>query len=971
MRRIPLLLTTLLIAAGASGQTVIQLFSENFNAASNQFLLNTNALGGPLGANEWIVNNDYTGQPVYPNTPNQDSIVAGQITGAPFSRYLHIHNKLAVQKNANWDPGSSSDNFVEIGSGFCTKAMTEVKMSFFWLAEGSADAYGEVYYSINGGAWTKTGQAKYNNQNKWVYELLQDPAWEDQEDLRFAFRWVNPGGGGTANNSFAIDDVIAVGTYDEVNNPVTINITNVTPNPVCRDGGLIVFYSMSDTLCFGQYRFELSGPGCNWSNPVNLGFININQYTATGAVVVNIPAATTPDPCYCVRMVRVAPTPVIVGQASACFEVEDCPHWITTSQPVVTMVQSPDDSVCVNSVIDVPFNSDGVYGPGNTYTAQLSDAFGNFDSLGAPFTIGTSLDDNNYPSIPQGNVSGIIPDVPDGCGYMIRVVSDVPPVVGSPWGPFCIKHCDILTNDIMDISLCIDETDGDSTQICLDINEWNTNAQYFTGNQFTIEVHSSMTFAVVNVGGLGATFDTVSGCFTIYAPPLPQLLAMGLAPGMYYIRIIATNSNVPYDLLGSLVRLTIGAPSEIPPVAINPDSVICTNDISCFTVSPYNPNSQYQWQSPNLSNNQPFMWPGSTLCVNFNNFWGTFRVRVRELNFGCWGPWSGYAELTVLGVPSIIISGPIRVCVGDTIDFSVPFAEHTYFEWDADGGIIADTTNDVAQIFWTQPGTYTLSVLGVNPCASDTGYKLIKVEEYPDIAAGPDTTICAGQPVTLSAFGDADDYQWLEGLNLISQSNSVTVNPSATTTYIVQASNSLDTLRCTVAESVTVTVQQPPEETDSVTICDVGHGTLDAGEVPPGSSYLWSTGETSRKIDISNPGLYTVEITIPGELCPNIHYFPVGVKPCNELIFIPNAFSPNNDGTNETFFVVGTNAEFIEMRIYNRWGELIYETTDIDAGWNGTYKGEPVPIGVYTYVVRYLDPEDKEQVASGNVSLLR
>jgi gliding motility-associated-like protein len=89
------------------------------------------------------------------------------------------------------------------------------------------------------------------------------------------------------------------------------------------------------------------------------------------------------------------------------------------------------------------------------------------------------------------------------------------------------------------------------------------------------------------------------------------------------------------------------------------------------------------------------------------------------------------------------------------------------------------------------------------------------------------------------------------------------------------------------------------------------------------------------------------------------------------LIFIPNAFSPNGDGDNEFFFPVGSNAEFLEMRIYNRWGELLYTTTDIDAGWDGTFKGKEVPIGVYTWVVHYLDLEDKEQIASGNVSLLR
>ena len=972
MRRTQLLFVTLFVATLAPAQQVIQLFSENFNTPPHKFSLNTTSLGGPIGNNDWIVNNEYTGTPNYPNTPDQNQVVAGTITGAPFSSYMHIHDKNNAQKNANWNTGAASDNFVEIGTGFCTKAMKEVKISFFWLCEGNADAYGEFYYSINGGAWTKAGQAKYTGQSIWKYELIQDPAWEDKEDIRFGFRWVNQAGG-TANNSFAIDDVIAVATYDDVNSPVNINITNFTPNPVCRDGLLIVFYAMSDTFCFGQYRFELSNANCNFSNPINLGFINLNQYTASGAVGLTIPQTLPAGTCYCVRMVRQAPTPVVVGNASGCIEVINCPNVITTHQPVVTIGSGngQGDSVCVYSVIDVPFNSTGVYEVGNIYTAQLSDTNGNFDTPPAPFIIGSVPDRENYPAIPRGNVSGIIPEVPPGCGYYIRVVSSNPPVIGSPWGPFCIKECDILTNNIQDIHLCIDEEDGDSTQICVDINTWTSNQEYFLGNQFIIEVHSSMTFAIVNVGGLGATFDTASGCFTIYAPPLPQLLAMGLAPGMYYIRIIATDGSLTYDLLGSLVRLTIGAPSKYPPVAINPDSVICSTDITCFTVSPYNFQSQYEWHSPFLNGGQPFIWPGSTLCITFSGFTGTFTVRVRELNNGCYGPWSGFGEVSVLGPPDVFIAGPARVCVGDTVSFSVDFADHTFFEWSAGGGVISDTTNNVADIHWTAPGIYTLQVGAVNPCHADTGNKTVTVVAYPEITSGPDTVICVTEGVTLFAIGDAQSYQWDEpGPTKISGEASTYVEPEVTTTYTITAANGIANLTCPVKQTVTVEVQEPAHSVDSVVICDNGRGALDAEEIQD-ATYLWNTGATTRSIEITEGGDYAVKVFIPGQVCWNFGHFPVSEKICNELIFIPNAFSPDRDGINEIFRVIGTNGEFLEMKIYSRWGELLFQTNDINVGWDGSFKGSEMPMGVYTYVVHYLDLEDQQQVASGNVSLLR
>lgn len=724
------LLTVMLMAATHHAQQTIQLLSEDFNGVGNLFQLNTTSLGAPYGNNSWIVNNHYSGAPNYPNTPSQNG------TG-----YLHIHDQADPSQNANWDPSSWSDNFLELVSGFCTKSLTDVKVTFSWLCEGNTNSFGSFYYSLDGGSWVKAGQTKYNNQGAWTAELIQDSAWEDQANVRIGFRWLNQFGG-TTNSSFAIDNIVVVGTYDNVNNPVTLNIT-VSPDSVCPGDNVIVFYSISDTLCPGQYRFELSDASGSFVSPLNLGFVNLG-FTTNGAVAISMPANTAVGSCYRIRMVRTTPAPTIVGMGSTCIQVMSCPLDITTHRPAVTMGSGngQGDSVCIRSVIDVPFNSGpGVFNSNNIYSAQLSDTNGNFTTPPAPFIIGSIPDQNNYPSIPPGNVAGIIPTVPEGCGYYVRVVSSSPAKVGLPWGPFCIKQCDILTNHIEDIHLCIDETDGDSTQICVDIHTWTANQQYLAGNQFTIEVHSSTTFTIVNVGGLGAIYDTVSGCFTIYAPPLPQLLAMGLEPGMYYIRIIATNGLEPHDLLGSFVRLTIGAPSESPPIISNPDSVICSDTMICFTVAPYNPNSTYEWQSPSLNGGSHFQWPGSTLCISFNGFQGTFIVRVREFNNGCYGPWSEYAELTVLGEPFAGITGPSEINANDQGTYYVPFADYNTYVWQGPGAIYTDSIASVFNVSWSDTGEYSISVEVANMCGSASGTKQITVN--------PPNTI---QTVALSGF---------------------------------------------------------------------------------------------------------------------------------------------------------------------------------------------------------------------------
>ena len=82
---------------------------------------------------------------------------------------------------------------------------------------------------------------------------------------------------------------------------------------------------------------------------------------------------------------------------------------------------------------------------------------------------------------------------------------------------------------------------------------------------------------------------------------------------------------------------------------------------------------------------------------------------------------------------------------------------------------------------------------------------------------------------------------------------------------------------------------------------------------------------------------------------------PLPPEPVNENIYIPNAFSPDGDGLNDEFKVIGNsdNISTFHMYIYDRWGTLVFESSDISAGWDGKYKGNPSPTGAYVYKVEY------------------
>jgi gliding motility-associated-like protein len=88
-------------------------------------------------------------------------------------------------------------------------------------------------------------------------------------------------------------------------------------------------------------------------------------------------------------------------------------------------------------------------------------------------------------------------------------------------------------------------------------------------------------------------------------------------------------------------------------------------------------------------------------------------------------------------------------------------------------------------------------------------------------------------------------------------------------------------------------------------------------------------------------------------------------------IYIPNIFSPNGDGNNDLFFVRGTGITSMDLKIYNRWGNLVYSTNDQQSGWDGRFQQVECPEGAYFYVLTYSDQRGASLTKSGNVTLLR
>ncbi len=136
-------------------------------------------------------------------------------------------------------------------------------------------------------------------------------------------------------------------------------------------------------------------------------------------------------------------------------------------------------------------------------------------------------------------------------------------------------------------------------------------------------------------------------------------------------------------------------------------------------------------------------------------------------------------------------------------------------------------------------------------------------------------------------------------------------------------------------------------------------------------NYLWSTGELTNSINVSKNGNYWVQITDTNNCIVSDSF--VVVSDCFFSFHLPNSFTPNMDGLNDVYMGKGTGISEFKMTIFNRWGKLIFESNNLDYGWNGTIMsgGEIVPQGAYVCVVVLKDLLGRQHQFIEQVYLIR
>ncbi len=310
----------------------------------------------------------------------------------------------------------------------------------------------------------------------------------------------------------------------------------------------------------------------------------------------------------------------------------------------------------------------------------------------------------------------------------------------------------------------------------------------------------------------------------------------------------------------------------------------------------------------------------------------------------------------------------INLCVGQGVFLEA--AEGVSYLWSP-----ADlVTNPLVQNPYTSPSSNTTYYVSIaNACG--VGVDSVSIELIaPTASATGGGWMCRGETMELSA-SDAVSYSWAPaGLVANPNAQMTSVFPVETTTFTVYAT---DEFGCTGSTEITVQVWQPPyvdagpdREVDWLDEVRL-FGTVDA------DTLWWTPSENlscsdclSPEVTVTGPGWFVLETISPeGCIARDSTYIDV-FNP----VFVPNTFTPNNDGVNDAFFVEGIEPRGYRLEVFNRWGDLIFYSENSAEPWIGNHQVSDseyfVPDGVYIWRLRY-ELRDGPRLVEGTVAIVR
>ncbi len=529
------------------------------------------------------------------------------------------------------------------------------------------------------------------------------------------------------------------------------------------------------------------------------------------------------------------------------------------------------------------------------------------------------------------------------------------------------------------------------TAVAADIN--------VSGNLFTCQNNSSVLTAssttVTNpifTWYSNANLSTVVFTGAVFTTPILT------ANTTYYVTV--KGDNKCENLAGAAKEITITINTgPLTPIISSTGTTICAGNATILTIQNAQTGVNYEWYNDATAGTLLFTGPSFTTPIL--NATTDYYVRAVGTT-GCTGATTRVkATVTITTKPNTptLNATTINACAGSTATITVsnPVAGITYTYYSsAVSTVPLGTGSSFITPTLNANAVYFVEASAGNCISSGRAQVSITVNPSPvapTSLSSSNTTPCSGSTVTLSVNNpDANlTYKWYTtntgGTALFEGNSYTTAALTTTTTYYVESVAKNGGCASPTRTSITVTVA-PVLATPVVRVETVTNNSIlfSWNAVPGATSYevstnngtTWvtSTGTTYLASGLQPAQSVTVIVRAKGQLgCQtSANSTPTTGNtsdPTGDSLYVPNTFTPNGDGKNDVFLAYGTAIANFKIRIYNQWGQFVFESQSISQGWDGTFKGTLQPSGVYVYYIDVTFNGGTSKMLKGTITLLR
>jgi gliding motility-associated-like protein len=407
-------------------------------------------------------------------------------------------------------------------------------------------------------------------------------------------------------------------------------------------------------------------------------------------------------------------------------------------------------------------------------------------------------------------------------------------------------------------------------------------------------------------------------------------------PGTYHIKA----SNACGDVFSDTIIVSAHPPV---PIDIGPDRVKCNQD----TIQLAAPTGflTYSW-SPDYRANSLV-----TRSIVVNPLVDTFYSVKAEKTLGCFA--FDTVRIRVHHSPRIRLGNDTSFCAGASVSMNAGPGFASY-QW--------SNGSNSQQINVNAAGAFDVIGTTAEGCRSFDTFNVLQVFPLPQVSLDQDPELCMGSSRTLDA-GSFSSYLWQDG----STGRTFTARGTGQFGVTVRDNNG-----CTGTGTTTINTILPlPQHFlfGDTAICS--YGTIQLKPSGNYASYQWSTGGALRDITISAPGIYWLEVK-DAKNCKGRDSVVVHAKQCLKGLFVPSAFTPNSDGRNDKMqaLIFGEVKSYL-FTVYNRWGQIVFQTADPSRGWDGKVGGIETPGAAFIWTCQYQLAGEPAKLEKGSFVLIR